>query len=133
MKDVDTVTMTISKTSLASQKWQILVRQYDSTQTEYLAPRGCLQYFRQDSGTIETYNYNEGNGELLNNQMYTYCIAQNDLYCDVALTSSDFMLGGSSGSCSDAVVFGLDKVCGSTFGNSGSLTCNNSQGYPVSL
>jgi len=131
VKDVDSVTMTITLSSLVAQKWQILVRQYDSTQTEYLAPRGCLQYFRQDNGVLETYNYNDGNGELLNNHMYTYCIAQNDLYCDVALTSSSFMLGGSSGSCSDAAVFGLDKVCGSTFGNSGSLTWNYTGNYNV--
>jgi len=131
MKQVDTVTLTITLSSLVAQKWQILVRQYDSSQTDYLAPRGCLQYFRQDNGVIETYNYNGGNGELLNNHMYTYCIAQNDAYCDVALSSSDFMLGGSSGSCSDAVVFGLDKVCGSTFGNSGSLTWNYTGNYNV--
>ena len=123
VKDVDSVKLTITLTSLATQKWNILVRQFDSSQTDYLAPRGCLQYYRQDLGTLETFNFNSGNGELLNDQMYTMCIAQNDAYCDIALTSSNFMLGGSSGACSDSVVFGTNQLCGSTFGTSGQLNC----------
>ena len=75
VKDVTSVKLTVKLTSLSTQKWSILVRQYDSSQTEYLAPRGCLQYYRQDMGTLETFNYNSGNGELLNDHMYTMCIA----------------------------------------------------------
>merc|ERR1711992_294226 len=116
---------------MGTQKWNILVRQFDSTQTEYLAPRGCLQYYREDLGTLETFNYNGGNGELLNDHMYTMCIAQNDAYCDVALSSSSFMLGGSSGACSDAVVFGTNQLCGSTFGTSGQLNWNYTGSYNV--
>ena len=123
VKDVDSVKLTITLTSVANQKWNILVRQFDSSQTDYLAPRGCLQYYRQDIGTLETFNYNSGNGELLNDLMYTMCIAQNDAYCDIALTSTSFMLGGSSGACSDSVVFGTNQLCGSTFGTSNQLTC----------
>ena len=123
VKDVDSVKLTIKLTSLADQKWNILVRQFDSSQTDYLAPRGCLQYYRQDIGTLETFNYDSGNGELLNDHMYTMCIAQNDAYCDIALTSSSFMLGGSSGACSDAVVFGTNQLCGSTFGTNQQLNC----------
>merc|ERR1712117_1002450 len=73
----ESVKLTITLTSVATQKWNILVRQFDSSQTDYLAPRGCLQYYRQDIGTHETFNYNSGNGELLNDHMYTMCIAQN--------------------------------------------------------
>ena len=43
VKDVDSVTLTVSLSSQSTQKWNILVRQFDSTQTEYLAPRGCLR------------------------------------------------------------------------------------------
>ena len=122
--DVDSATLTISLSSQSTQKWNILVRQYESTQTEYLAPRGCLQYYRQDRGTLETFNHNGGNGELLNNHMYTMCIAQNNRYCDVALSSSSFMLGGTRNCvCKDTVVFGTNQICGSTFGTSGQLTC----------
>jgi len=131
VKDVDSVKLTITLTSVAEQKWNILVRQFDSSQTEYLAPRGCLQYYRQDLGTLETFNYNGGNGELLNDHMYTMCIAQNDDYCDIALQSSSFMLGGSSGACSDAVVFGTNQLCGSTFGTNMQLNWNYTGSYMV--
>lgn len=131
VKDVSEVKLTITLTSVATQKWNILVRQFDSSQTDYLAPRGCLQYYRQDLGTLETFNYNSGNGELLNDHMYTMCIAQNDAYCDIALTSSSFMLGGSSGACSDSVVFGTNQLCGSTFGTSGQLNWNYTGNYNV--
>merc|ERR1711878_220643 len=89
VKDVTSVKLTVKLTSLSTQKWSILVRQYDSSQTEYLAPRGCLQYYRQDMGTLETFNYN-----------------------------------GGSGACSEAVVFGTNQLCGSTFGTSGQLNWN---------
>jgi len=131
VKDVDSVKLTIKLTSLADQTWNILVSQFDSSQTDYLAPRGCLQYYRQDIGTLETFNYDSGNGELLNDHMYTMCIAQNDAYCDIALTSTSFMLGGSSGACSDAVVFGTNQLCGSTFGTSNQLNWNYTGSYMV--
>jgi len=116
VKSVDTVTVTITLTSVASQKWKILSRQYDSTQTDYLAPRGCLQYYRDVSGDLMSFNYNDGNGELLNNQMYSMCIEQRDEYCDIALTENKFDLGGSSGSCQDSITLGTTQFCGSSLG-----------------
>ena len=113
--DVDSATLTISLSSQSTQKWNILVRQYESTQTEYLAPRGCLQYYRQDRGTLETFNHNGGNGELLNNQRYTMCIEQNNAFCDVALSSNSFMLGDTR-NCKegkDALIYGNKQICGS--------------------
>jgi hypothetical protein len=41
-----TIKISIALSSVGSQNWRILVRQYENTQTSYLAPRGCLQYFR---------------------------------------------------------------------------------------
>ena len=41
-----TITLSIALTSVGAQQWRILVRQFESSQTNYLAPRGCLQYFR---------------------------------------------------------------------------------------
>jgi len=114
VKDMSSVTVTIALTSIATQNWKVLVRQFDSTQTDYLAPRGCLQFFRETSGTLESFNYNSGNGELLNNHMYSMCIDQNDLYCDVAVSASGFALGGSAGSCSDSIVLGNNQLCGSS-------------------
>lgn len=123
IKSVEEVKIGLNIASIGSQRFQILVRQFDSTQLDYLAPRGCLQYFRNDVGTISTFNNQAGMGELLNNQLYSSCIAQNDAYCDISLQANNFELTGSSGMCSDAVVFGLDQQCGSTFGVDGSLLC----------
>jgi len=118
VKSVESVTLTITLTSVASQKWKILMRQFDSStgQAEYLAPRGCLQYYRDLSGTLMSFNYNDGNGELLNNQMYSMCIEQRDEYCDIALTENKFDLGGSSGNCDDSITLGTTQFCGSSLG-----------------
>lgn len=110
------VTVTINLATVTTQKWQIMIRQYESSQVDYLAPRGCLQYFREDAATLSTFNNNGGDGELLNDQMYSICIAQNDDYCDVSLTATSFELTGSSGSCSDKLGLGTSIYCGSTFG-----------------
>ena len=122
VKDVEEVKLTVTLASVATQKWNIYLRQLDAD-SEYIAPRGCLQYFKEETGMLETFNYNAGNGELLNSHMYTMCIKQNDAYCDIALQSNNFMLGGSAGMCSDAVVFGTNQLCGSTFGTAGQLNC----------
>jgi len=129
VKDKDRVTLDLSLSRLSAntqvdRKWNIMVSQISSTQTELLAPRGCLQYFREDRGTLETFNFDNGNGQLLNNHMYTMCIEQNDLFCDVAISSNmpgSFDLGGSSGMCDsdnseDSVMFGTNQLCGETFG-----------------
>merc|ERR1712154_102698 len=51
--------------------------------------------------------------ELINDHMYSICIAQNEAYCDIALTANNFDLTGTTGSCSDSIAFGLNLVCGS--------------------
>lgn len=116
-----------------SQKWAILVRQYVTSQTDYLAPRGCLQYFRSTAGTLMSFNSNGGNGELLVDHMYSACIAQTDMYCDVSLTSTSFDLTGSSGSCSDKITLGCEVLCGSTFGTAGTLTWNYTGPYVIPM
>jgi len=133
IKTVTSVKVQLNLASMGSQKFQILVSQFDSSQTDYLAPRGCLQYFRNDVGTISTFNNQAGMGELLNNHMYSACIAQNDAYCDVSLTANNFELTGSSGMCSDSVTFGLDQQCGSTFGVSSSLLWNYTGPYTIPM
>merc|ERR1719499_832462 len=133
VKTVSQVKVQLNLASIGSQKFKILIRQFDSSQTEYLAPRGCLQYFRNDVGTIATFNNQAGMGELLNNHMYSACIAQNDAYCDVSLTAINFELTGSSGMCSDAVTFGMNQQCGSTFGVSGSLLWNYTGPYIIPM
>lgn len=133
VKDMDNVTLTITLNATSTQKWNILVSQFDSTQTDYLAPRGCLQYFRQDIGRITSFNNvnTTGMAEMLNDHMYTICIAQNDDYCDVALTANVFDLDGSAGACTDSLTFGTSQQCGTTFGTSDSLLWNYTGSYNV--
>jgi len=133
VKEVEEIKLTIKLTSLDQmQGWNIYFEQLDSSETEYLAPRGCLQYFKEDIGTLETFNYDNGNGQLLNDHKYSMCIEQKDAYCDIALTTvTPFMLGGSAGACSDSVIFGTNQFCGSTFGNSGQLNWNYTGNYNV--
>lgn len=114
VKTSSSVQLTIKLASIGTQKWRILLRQFDSTQTDYLAPRGCLQYYRADSGSIASFNSAGGSPELLNDHMYSICIAQNDLYCDVALTANTFDLTGTTGSCSDSIAFGFNVACGTS-------------------
>jgi len=132
VKEVEEIKLTIKLTDANEQFWKIVFKQIDSSETDEMAPRGCLQYFQEDIGTLETFNYENGNGELLNDHKYSMCIEQKDAYCDIALTTvTPFMLGGSAGACSDSVIFGTNQFCGSTFGNSGQLNWNYTGNYNV--
>lgn len=135
VKEVEEIKLTITLTSIADQFWKIKFKQIDSSETDELAPRGCLQYFQDEIGTLETFNFDSGNGELLNDHKYNMCIEQKDAYCDIALQTDpsmgEFMLGGSAGACSDSVIFGTSQYCGSTFGNSGQLNWNYTGSYNV--
>lgn len=134
VKDLDTnaLSLSIKLGEIGSQRWAILVRQYVTSQTDYLAPRGCLQYYRATSGNLMSFNYNGGNGELLNDQMYSACIAQTDDFCDMSLTGT-IDLTGSSGSCSDKIALGCEVLCGSTFGTNGALTWNYTGPYVIPM
>lgn len=114
VKTSSSVQLTLTLASIGTQKWKMHIRQFDSSQTDYLAPRGCLQYYRQDMGSITSFNSAGGSPELLNDHMYSICIAQNDAYCDIALTANTFDLTGTSGACSDSIAFGFNVACGST-------------------
>lgn len=111
----DDITIKIALTSVGTQKWRILVRHIESTQTTLLAPRGCLQYYRESTASFATFNHNSGNGELLNDHNYAVCIGEVDDFCDVSLSSSMFDLDASS-----SLTVGGTQYTGQTFGTSGS-------------
>lgn len=50
------------------------------------APMGCLQYFTQPSGIIESFNF----GQYLNNMDYSICLQRQPDTCRVVFTSSDY-------------------------------------------
>ena len=64
------------------------VVQLSCADSDLLAPPGCLTYDSTSSGTIQSYNYNGGSGEMINNQKFSHCIKYQDGFCDVALTST---------------------------------------------
>ena len=123
VKYTDSIGYKIAYVSNVTRPRKMDIWHIDATQRDYLAPYGCLQYYRKDHGVLESFNFNSGKGELLNNHSYSMCIAKDKRYCDVYLTSTNFNLGGSSGNCTDFIGFGDEKFCGSSFGNSGSFTC----------
>jgi hypothetical protein len=132
VKDVTEVKIEIVLTGAGTQSWNILVRQFEDSQTDLLAPRGCLQYFTEDAGQFSTFNHDSGAGELLNNHQYTTCLSQNDLYCDVSLSAqTTFDLAGTTGMCDDRVAFGTSSYCGSTFANMGTLIWNYTGSYNI--
>jgi len=100
-------------------KWRIKVIQYACTDTDLLAPSGCLTYNTEPAGNIVSYNNQGGNGELINNQMFSHCIKEQDGFCDVTLMSNNFDLGPT-----DSLTFGNNVQTGSTFGTGGTLVWN---------
>lgn len=44
-----------------------------SADAYWVAPMGCLQYFPDSSGTIESFNFANGNGVYMGNMKYSIC------------------------------------------------------------
>lgn len=44
-----------------------------ATDAYFVAPVGCLQYFPDPSGVIESFNFNNGNGVYMGNMKYSIC------------------------------------------------------------
>jgi len=131
VKDLGTgfITIEITLSSQGSQEWEMLITQIESDATDDLAPRGCLQYFKEDAATFSSFNWNGGNGELINNNQYSVCIMDNDAYCDVALTANSmFELTESSGTCMDKIAFGTNVYCGTTFNDATNMATWNFTG-----
>ncbi|XP_077287968.1 uncharacterized protein LOC143912556 [Arctopsyche grandis] len=72
---------------------------------EYLiAPPGCLQYYPDRSGSIESFNYNRGTGPYLGNLLYAMCFRRQQNICGIRFTASTFQIesetnGENDGDC----------------------------------
>merc|ERR1712001_239173 len=133
VKDLGTdfLTIEITLSMNGTQEWEMLITQIEGDATADLAPRGCLQYFKEDAATFSSFNYDNGNGMLINDNQYSVCIMDNDAYCDVALTAGGFDMTETSGTCMDKIAFGTNVYCGSTFGTSGMATWNFTGSYQI--
>merc|ERR1719474_862841 len=89
-----------------------------------LAPSGCLQYFTGSSGTINTYNYNSGNGVLLANQDYSSCVRTERTFCAICYFSTIFRMNVPNGIAAIGSK-GVDTNCGAgaviAYANGGSF------------
>jgi len=87
------------------------------------APNGCLQYFTEDTGTIETFNYNSAAGVLLVNQDYSSCVRTGRTYCAICYYSTIFKLSVPN-SIAAIGGLGVDTNCGTAsttaYANAGS-------------
>lgn len=132
VKDLGTdfLTVEITLSSNGTQEWEMLVTQIEGDATDDLAPRGCLQYFKDDAATFSSFNWDSGNGMLINDNQYSICIKDNDAYCDVALTANSmFELTGTSGTaCMDKIAFGTNVYCGTTFNDATNMATWNFTG-----
>ena len=89
VKSSDPSKVAFKVASMASMaRWKIRVTQILCTDTENLAPAGCVTYETGDSGDIMSYNYDSGSGALINNQMFCHCIKKTDNYCDIQASKS---------------------------------------------
>lgn len=120
VKNSDPAKIAFNVASMTSMsRWRIRVTQIMCDDTDNLAPAGCVTYDMGDSGDIMSYNYDNGNGELINNQKFCHCISYTENMCDISLSATSFDLGAD-----DSLTFGNNIQTGSTFGSSGVLNWN---------
>ena len=74
------------------------VTQY-SCDFDNLAPDGCTQYFfGSTTGTVQSYNFNDGAGEHLANQDQAICVRRersNCRICWAVMAKTDFEVSGA--------------------------------------
>ncbi|XP_042864811.1 uncharacterized protein LOC122248700 [Penaeus japonicus] len=80
--------------------WRIKVTQIPCNSVSR-APPGCLQYYTDYSGKIESFNYQQVDTPAaplhLANQRYTICIRANEGFCGIRYTADHFSLSGDTG------------------------------------
>lgn len=86
--------------------WKIQVRQLECTQgllgssdLDLVAPTGCLQYFPESSGTITSFNFNDGLGLYSGNLNYAICFKRRPDTQGIKFTGNKFRMGYSSNVC----------------------------------
>lgn len=111
------VTVKIQLGDYGTQRWSILVQYLEAS--DDVAPTGCLQYFRTQTGLIKSFNADAANPELLVDHSYMMCIKLATNNCEISYNSVTFQMGGTGGSCAATdpkIVIGASSYCGDTFG-----------------
>ena len=103
-------------------RYRIRLTQLACEDSSSLAPPGCLTYNQELAGTITSFNYAGGAGQMLNNLQFSHCIKYHEGYCDVSLTASEFDIGNNHDT-GDSLLIGTTFLTGSNFGIDGTLLC----------
>lgn len=109
--------MNFTSNSFASRLWEIRVSQVPFSQR---APQGCLQYFTEPQGFLQTFNFAE-NGRHLANQNYKVCFKQDTGMCSIAYepcNQHSFRIGPSE-SIMSSDTFGSQSSSGGSSGGIG--------------
>jgi len=64
--------------------------------TEWIAPSGCLQYFIEPSGQIESFNFNNGVGPYMGDMNYAICFRRLRGNRDLRLTTTFFRMNNGN-------------------------------------
>lgn len=74
------------KRSLLSRKQRSIFPQPAQLKVSLPAPPGCLQYFDEPTGMVESFNF----GEYLNNMDYAICIERHPSTCRLVVSATDY-------------------------------------------
>ena len=74
--------------------------------TDYTPPDNCLQYFTAITGTVQSYNFNGGDGPHLADQDQRICIRPARGYCTIGFAAAaiDATFGISGANAATAIV-----------------------------
>jgi len=84
----DDATLTFTLADAVTNQWKIKVTQFSCNDPTVAAQAGCFQYFTGLTGTIQSYNYNSGNGNQLSTQAWKGCVRQEEGYCCIQWTQT---------------------------------------------
>jgi hypothetical protein len=64
--------------SISIKQWINLIKEEQVMQKQFFfrAPTDCLQFYTDISGTFQSFNFNNGNGAVIEKQNYNVCFRQ---------------------------------------------------------
>ena len=99
------INVNIGASATTTRSWDIYVTQYTCGQEDEAGPRGCLQYFKDTTGTVKSFNFNPSNTAAaaidtstthLQNQHYDICVRREAGYCYICYIPFNSIAGGAS-------------------------------------
>ncbi|XP_071522759.1 uncharacterized protein [Panulirus ornatus] len=109
--------------------WKIKVSFIDKN-NPCKAPNRCLQFFKETSGPLSSFNSLGSPPMMLNNQAYSICFAYVPGFCDIGFSFDKFDLGNTNQICGgDSVAYQGENLCG----DFSPLTAQANATGPISL